>query len=323
MKEDLLLKVKRVIVHGNCPDGMASAMFLYNALGIEPEFLIHGRDEYINLEAEPGMLFCDITPPALRYQEFIDAGAIVLDHHKKAESIVKAFGERGVFADEEQDPGVSGAVLAFREVWKPLVSDTKTPYQLSNAESIAKLIGIADTWQDKSPLWDDAGHLVAAVMFYPWEYWRRHVGNSDCLWAFDKEIMIGQMIFTDRLTQAEKCAKEAYKFEHAGYNVAVFNDLAKLSSDVAQVLRGQGYNVIAGFKYSKQNDNSPMPIICFSLRSDGKISVSDFACTFDEGGGGHTLAAGFSMEMDERDTNPFVAFKNLFKDYIFLKGDDI
>ncbi len=64
-----------------------------------------------------------------------------------------------------------------------------------------------------------------------------------------------------------------------------------------------------------------MPVICFSLRSDGTIDVSDFASTFDEEGGGHTLAAGFSLEMKELDTNPFVMFRELFKDYIFLKGD--
>jgi len=119
MKLEILKGVNRIIVHGNCPDGMASAILLYDALKIEPEFHIHGLYNFQNLKITPNTLFCDICPPEHLVDKFVDAGGIVLDHHKAAESFVKKFGERGVFADEKDEPGVSGATLAYLEVWFP------------------------------------------------------------------------------------------------------------------------------------------------------------------------------------------------------------
>ncbi len=113
-----LSAVRRVIVHANCADGMASAMILHDALpDAEVVFLQHGTAEFLSLPATTGMLFCDISPPADRVAEFVGVGAIVLDHHKTVRDVVEAFGDCGVFADETKEPGVSGALLAYREVW--------------------------------------------------------------------------------------------------------------------------------------------------------------------------------------------------------------
>lgn len=117
-----LQAVKTIVTHDNCADGLASAMILRDVLPkAQLLFLQYNSPDHLNLEATEGMLFCDFSPPAGRVEEFTKAGAVVLDHHKGAKDIVAAFGEFGVFADEKDDPGVSGAVLAFREVWLPLV----------------------------------------------------------------------------------------------------------------------------------------------------------------------------------------------------------
>ena len=65
------------------------------------------------------------TPGSYAYSNvvYMIAGAIVLDHHKSTKHIVLEFGENGVYADEKTEPGVSGAVLAFREVWKPIEAE--------------------------------------------------------------------------------------------------------------------------------------------------------------------------------------------------------
>lgn len=117
-----LRQVTTIVTHDTCPDGLASAMILLDVLPkAEVVFCQYSTPLHKSMIAKPGMLFADFSPDPARIQEFIDQGAIVLDHHKTAKDTVLACGELGVFADEKEDPGVSGAVLAFREVWLPLV----------------------------------------------------------------------------------------------------------------------------------------------------------------------------------------------------------
>lgn len=126
-----LRSVRVVVCHAYperpCPDGVASALLLRSAfnelfdeesIDVEVVFVAHG-DQLEALEARPGMLFCDIAPPAARAKEFVEVGAIVLDHHATARPVVELF-EHHAFGDEEKEPGVSGAVLAFREVYEPI-----------------------------------------------------------------------------------------------------------------------------------------------------------------------------------------------------------
>lgn len=323
MHSKLLRNVERVVVHGDCPDGMASAKLLYDALKVEPEFVKHGSEKYEQLDATEGMLFCDIAPPVNRWQEFRYQGAIVLDHHKAVEDIVKAFGERGVFADEAKDPGVSGAVLAFNEVWYPYYTEVWYPYYTANpmdkceedARMFAKLAGIRDTWQKDNNLWKSSCHQAAALTFYSWKHWKSLHG-----FCMDEEMKVGEMIFENRLSRSKQCAKEAVIFEDCGFKVGVFNDPNRFTSDVADLLRDQGCNVIAGFSYFKAKDNINSPNIYYSLRSDDSFNVGEFAESL--GGGGHTLSAGFTEEVEDNDINPFTAFREIFEDYMSYRSHE-
>ena len=319
LKLDDLKNVERVIVHGKCPDGMASAIFLWDALGVEPEFLCHGTKEYTELEATSRMLFCDISPPSDRYQEFVNAGAIVLDHHKKSESIVKSFGDRGVFADEKLDPGVSGGTLAFYHVWLPLaneglVSNSRfvSKSRVVKFKLMADLIGIADTWQKDSPFWDRSRYLTEALTFYSWEYWKNALMMN---FDLSREMEMGRLIFEDRLELAAEQAEKIHLFEYGGFKVGIFNDLWHLTSDVAEVLRKQGINLVVGFNYYT---NRGEDFLRLSLRSDGSLDVADLAEHIDVGGGGHTKAAGCSIPVGQIGNDPFLTIEEEFKDYIFI-----
>lgn len=311
LSKEILQKVNRVIVHGQCPDGMASAFILWDALGIEPEFHVHGTPEYLELKAGPNMLFCDIAPPKDRYYEFAAFEAIVLDHHKKSEELVKKF-KYGVFADEDLDPGVSGATLAYREVWN-VIKQGEEGSEMSRLliKDIAELIGIADTWQSNHFLWEKARIAATTFSFYPWEHWKHRGTTTNLQTEFDT----GALVFNNRQEVIKRCAREVFTFKHAGYVVGIFNDLGKYTSDVAEVLRSQGYNVVAGFSCYTNKDNHPM--IRFSLRSDGSLDVSDLAQHIDPNGGGHTKAAGCSAEIN----SPYLSFKDWFEGYIFTKGE--
>ena len=255
-----LKKVERIVVHDNCPDGMASALFLYDALYIEPEFLSYGQPAFENLEATPNTLFCDITPPHDRYKEWLGLDTIVLDHHRSTKELVAAFGDMGVFADEKEEPGVSGAVLAYREVYKPVALEEKyySSYDVPESKMpamFAKIAGIRDTWQNDSPYWLESCEQAATLTFYPWEHWRGIVQNSH--YDFPNEMNVGRLVYAKRLGDAAKCAENSLRFEEGGFKVAVFNDPDKLTSDVAEYLRtNYGVNVIAGFNFTKDNLNT-------------------------------------------------------------------
>jgi len=126
---DKLQTIRTIVTHENCSDGLASAMILKSVLpGANVVFLSYNSAAHKELSAIPGMIFCDFSPYVERVQEFIDAGAIVLDHHKYQKDVVEAFGANGVFADETTNPGVAGALLAYQEVWLPLVKSDPQSY---------------------------------------------------------------------------------------------------------------------------------------------------------------------------------------------------
>lgn len=117
-----LQAIQYIITHDNCSDGLASAMIIKDVCpGATVIFASYNSAVHRDLIATPGMIFCDFSPHPDKVQDFVKAGAIVLDHHKFQKDLVAAFGDLGVFADEVDKPGVSGAVLAYNEVWLPLV----------------------------------------------------------------------------------------------------------------------------------------------------------------------------------------------------------
>ena len=317
MKKNLFKGVNRIITHLNCPDGMASAILLYDALKIEPEFYVHGMDSFQHLKVTPKTLFCDICPPAHLVDQFVATGGIVLDHHKAAQSSVVKFGERGVFADEKLAPGVSGAYLAFNEVWRPaMLQGISVRHSL--AENFVRLVGIRDTWQRQSKDWEIACHQAAALIFYPWKYWKSqvdrngHDGDTQYL-ALTDEMVVGKLIHENRLIKAQQCAEDALISDIHGLRVAVFNDSDKLTSDVAELLRQEGINIIVGFSYYKSNIDMKFPVLSYNLRSDGSFDVAQFSTVFD--GGGHTKAAGYTKTIC-KNADPYSIILNDLDTYI-------
>ena len=146
-----LRAVRHIIAHDNCPDGVASAMILKQVLpDAKVSFVQYNTPEHESMAPEEHALFCDFSPATP--EGWVEKGAIVLDHHKTAKTVVEAFGELGVYADEAAEPGVCGALLAYREVWLQLAKE-QYEGEAEVVETFSTLAGIRDTWQKHDSRW--------------------------------------------------------------------------------------------------------------------------------------------------------------------------
>lgn len=276
--EDAFAYLEKAIVHASCPDGIASAMLIRHFSPQLPiEFVQHGTPEHHQRPCRA--LFCDFSPPAERAEEWADAGAIVLDHHATAKPVVELFGDRGVFADEKEHPGVSGAALAY------MLSGPM--FRTRDGQRFAELVGIRDTWQRSHPDWDVACHVASALTFYPVEDLIRQSYGLE-----PYQVETGRIIYERRIERARDVAASTADDVYAGRSFLLFNDgREKLTSDVGEAARelGRPWHFVAGFFYTETGT------LVFSLRSVAPaFDVSKIAIA--NGGGGHTRAAGFQVD---------------------------
>jgi len=304
------LQAVRVIVsHAECPDGIASAMILRDVLpAAEVVMIHHGSEGHRDLLAVPGMLFCDMSPPRARVQEFVDAGAIVLDHHRTARDIVEAFGEHGVFADEMQYPGVSGALIAFTYVWRPLAWRADD-VMIAQVREFARIVGVRDTWQRDSPDWRRACEQAEMLLFFPdWlilPTFTREAGNIS-------RMTVGRYLVAKHEVRVKQKVERAYRFTSShGTRVLVFEGLS-YASDAAELV-GQDADLVVGFSFDSRGTDQ---VLNFSTRSHTSFDCAAFCAA--NGGGGHKFAAGFDVIfMPETASNPFAILRILLDDWEF------
>lgn len=304
-----LKSIKSVISHGNrCPDGLASAMIVGDAYQDLPtpeiRVIDHGSKEKETLAPSPGMMFVDFSPPPENAQAFIEAGALVLDHHAKGSS-VQAFvaAGLGVFGDEKTDPGVCGAVLAFDHVWKPLRGQN-TPILDAEAlviQEFARLAGVRDTWQKQDADWIKACEMAEGLRFWPLE---RLLTMAPLEWRVYLDPA-GPVLWEKKTKTVAKVAEAVYRWTSPkGTRVAAFQGV-KLSSDVAEALGETADLVVA---YDINCDKGDLKLIC-STRSRGTFDCGSLALA--HGGGGHTPAAGFNVSMTADSPNPYKMIQDL------------
>ena len=291
MQPDDLRAVRTIVTHAECPDGIASALILHDALpDADVLFVEHNTPEQRELNATPGMLFCDIAPTRDQLQAFVDAGAIVLDHHKAARDVVAAFGSRGAFADEREDPGVSGALLAYREVWQPLRSPSQSDSKDRAILRFAELAGVRDTWQTEHAAWDEACAQATALTFYGYE---RLVTDGATL--SPAKLETGKLLIEKRLATAKEVAQR--KTHRIANDMVIFNDRDRVLSDVAHfaLQNDSDIQIVCGFHYKVLSDGNMLLVMALRSRKGG-VDVSAIAKR--HGGGGHSTAAGFSVAVD-------------------------
>lgn len=330
---DRLKSVRTIVSHSNCSDGTASAMILKDVLPeAEVLFVQYKTKEHLELEAKPGMLFCDFSPPPDRVKEFVDIGAMVLDHHDKQRWIVEQFGELGVYADLRTEPGVSGAVLAYREVWEPMLRDPhQTTHRVAAPSFVlafAELAGVRDTWQTQDLRWPAAVEQNEVLRFFPRESWlERPIFPVDFLECSNADVRrwtsrmgLGKVL-VDRGKRTTSMIAEGALYETVGeVKVAIFQALGSAVSDVAELI-GDKVDLCMGFTYfteagsSKEGSPRRVPKLVVSCRSRRDFDAGAFAVA--HGGGGHERSAGFEVApVKGDDLNPYSYLLRLLQEYV-------
>jgi oligoribonuclease NrnB/cAMP/cGMP phosphodiesterase (DHH superfamily) len=294
-----LKAVRTIISHENCPDGIASAILLKDALPLaQVKFVQHGTEAFRSLPAERNMLFCDCSPPKERLVEFLGCEAIVLDHHIASKDVVRAFGENGVFADEKLEPGVCGSVLAYRHVWNQIRQ--ASPADSYRAQIFAELAGVRDTWQRSSLSWDQACAQSESLHFWGAD---RLLKIADPFGAGYEELhekcKIGWVLNEKKAESVKRALDRAWRMTTPkGTRLVIFEGI-HLSSDAAEMV-GEEADLILAFGY--EVEDGWHKIIC-SSRSHTTYDCAALAKKWH--GGGHTKAAGFSEKFLYED--PFTA----------------
>lgn len=333
-----LKNVKRLVTHANCPDGIASALIVKDALpDVEVLFVAHGTKEHINLPRDPGTLFCDFTPAAAWAdgsgswtQEWIDAGAIVLDHHPTQRDLTMKFVEAGLGAYGENDRKECGAWLAYEHVWLPLFNELPAQdYSVcGRIQEFANLAAVRDTWKKDDPRWQAACEQAGALLFWGFGEFslQDFVGNNLIASRYRD---VGKILFEKQLESARKSIGEAHSFRtQKGTQVIVFQGVTP-TSDAAELIEkdwdareqfgGAGHykdgdeptDIVAGFHYRV---DAGKLLLQFSTRSHTGYDVGAFCKS--KGGGGHRAAAGFTVDQSpDVGANPYAVFKLLLEEW--------
>ena len=310
-----LKKVTRVVTHDNCADGTTSAMILKLALpDASVEFVQYGSDAREKMVAEPGMLFCDMSPPESRADDFLAVEAIVLDHHAKCKDTVLRFVERGLgaFGDEIENPGVGGALLAFWYVWEPLVSAGRITEDWMRVEDLVTLAGIRDTWQTQDPRWIESQQLASAIRFWGPD---TLIGTTPDSWE-SMLTLVGAREYERRLELCTQSLEGSARITtRRGLQVVAFNSIVP-TSDASEMFRerpelaGGPADVVAG--YAVFVGDGRLKIV-YSLRAASEWDVGAFCKA--QGGGGHTKAAGFHIVTHPDDRNPLGLLRRRLEDF--------
>ena len=295
--------VREVYFHDSCPDGTISAMVCLSGyqkiLGITPKFypLQYGTEFMRTLEPKNGQLFIDITPPIERWQEWVEYGPVVLDHHETTRSVTD--GLNGIYGFNKTD---SGASLAFENVYKTLLEANSDKYSgLSAWKDFTELAMIRDTWKKDHPLWERACSQALAIKMYGSEFLLNGIRNSTGP-SLDEIIKLGEVLFQIQKRKTLKVAKGAFSKidKDSSFKISLFNCTDSNISDVADVLLKEGTDVAVGYFYLFEDS---MQSLCASVRTNEKVSASKIAKVF--GGGGHERAAGFRIK-DAENSSPNV-----------------
>jgi len=270
--------VQVVLYHANCVDGYGAAFSaLHYAQGsksqIEAIAVSHGEPPPLDKIRNKNVVIADFCYKKDVHMKVVGAASrvIILDHHVSAQAEHKD--TDGAFFDMS----MSGATMTWRYFFDP----KPIPRFLT-------FIQDRDIWA-----WSQHDSKPFTTAFYAFA---QQTYKDFALFLdeknVDKLIKKGKAIQEYSELKHKESAKEAALIQFHGYRVAMVNCTVD-KSDVGNIL-----SITADMALLWSYDAKDNKIEC-SLRSDGKIDVTEVAKLY--GGGGHRAAAGFSLPADQLD----------------------
>lgn len=297
-----IAQVKTIIAHDSCPDGIVSALIVRDVFPeAQIKFVQYDTKEHESLEATESTIFVDFSPPRHRVREFIEAGAIVLDHHITAKETVEAFGPNGVYA---KDPGISGAVLAFNEVWLPNNNQNNSAWE-AKLHDIAILTGIRDTWCKSHPRFVEAGYQSSSIMFMPTEFYKTASAKEVFGSFWPKLEWAGKIATMKHQEHTERVVEKGLRFvSKKGTRTLVLEGVSH-STGASEV--ATDIDLVFAFSFIVEEE----PKMIVSTRSRSNFDCAAFAKF--NGGGGHLRAAGFSIRNPQK--SPYIEARDLVETF--------
>ena len=182
-------------------------------------------------------------------------------------------------------PGVSGAVLAFREVYLPWAKENNvSEEEIDKLSKFVTLVGIRDCWLENDYYFRDACEQSSMMHFYDEQY------LLDQGEIYESDLKLGKYLYKRTLAKAKETAEKKLIVRD---KIAVMcgtdtSDVAGIAADI------HGIDILAGFKIVIEEGKAKVIV---SMRSRGETDVGVIAKA--NGGGGHKHAAGFSFNLDE------------------------
>lgn len=255
------------IYHGNCNDGFAAALVVWEVYRDQCEYLPANYGDTPPDVRGKDVIIVDFSYKRGVMERFIDevSGLVCLDHHKTAQAELK--GLPGCHFDMEK----SGAMMA----WDYFHPKKDVPMLINYVQD-------RDLWH-----WElkNSKRYSAFLSALPKEFetWAKYLDDDEfkVTAAYGKWILKAQEQYVDRMVA------DNVSWTHVlGYFVPIVNTTYQHSELIGELAKDQPFAV--GY-FDIENRR------VFSLRSrEGGIDVSEVAKEF--GGGGHQNAAGFEIE---------------------------
>ncbi len=276
-----LKSMKRIVVfyHANCPDGFGAAWATWKKFGKKAEYLgirpSQTKDQLggVSLKGKK-VYFVDVSTSAEKLKELVKKNetVTVIDHHVSNRELIHN-ASQWIFDNRH-----SGAVLS----WNFFFPRKRTPWLLRYLEEM-------DLWKFRLP---HTMEVITWLELFPMEFkvWDKLSKNLEGLAFRRKAISKGKLLLAYKDHLIKRIMNYAYEVKFKGYQARTVNS-PQFQSQLGHLLIDKNHPI--GIVWSEVGD-----AIKFSLRSNGKIDVSQLAKQF-PGGGGHKAAAGFSLPVSK------------------------
>lgn len=265
-------EVNVVLYHSNCPDGFGAAYSAWRCLGDSSTYVpMNHQDPFPNVDGK--VVAClDICFSRERMEELKRRAKklVVLDHHITAMEGMEGFEADHIVFDMEH----SGAYLS----WAFFHPGTETPL-------LIRCIEDRDLWRWNIP---SSGTYLSYIdtLEYDFEVWGEAI---DMPWT--EAVHLGRAVSGLKRRQREAAARRASVRWFDGHKVMVVNlgDKTLVSATCNELARdGRCDGIAIAWNYNHDENESRC-----SIRGIGDVDVRKIA--EEHGGGGHKLAAGFSV----------------------------